>query len=457
MLSWPSWLSPGSLRSAVLRRSRSTGPNAHQDSNRVLEGRISKPSSAKSKPLVDAAKLEAYAADKTKIKEESEDDTNSALEDTPASGSLMQPVRPEQRRRRTDEEESLADTEEKPKGSEYDTDRVTEFEYEEVTITLGTPAPSDSTTTRPLVKCEEEEEEEEKVRFDSETDTELDEESDGESESGDEKVSPWRREQLYLNTILNARNEFTLMPSTWRMHFRGIPLPDSLFYVQTKTRSIRPRIYARTDKLEYRGAVALRKLIEVHSRIQDIRSEEFAILKDKSLDRNMKNNLLETTSADIAKQLRRALETALAWANKDGAIDGYGSRLPPNVMVIELQGKQISEKSNSEEEIQKEMSCLAGQWRTYASSADEPSQPPVVFGFVIIKHIITVVTLDAADPEAMIHVPCRLHMAERNQHQWNALAIMVTVCWARDVLTDYADSRHNLQPETATDSSDPDA
>ncbi len=74
-----------------------------------------------------------------------------------------------------------------------------------------------------------------------------------------------------------------------------------------------------------------------------------------------------------------------------------------------------------------------------------------------MKHIITIVTLDASDPSAIIHVPCQLHMAERNQHQWNALAIMVTICWARDVLLDYINSRPDLQPEVKDESSDPDA
>lgn len=73
------------------------------------------------------------------------------------------------------------------------------------------------------------------------------------TDSESDPDTAWRREQIYLNTILNARNKFTLMPSTWRMHFRGIPLPDSLFYIKTKSKSIRPRIYARTDRLEYRG------------------------------------------------------------------------------------------------------------------------------------------------------------------------------------------------------------
>lgn len=63
----------------------------------------------------------------------------------------------------------------------------------------------------------------------------------------------WRYEQIYINQILKARDEYTLMPTTWRMHFRGVPLPDGLFYVKTQAVSARPRIYALNDRLEYQG------------------------------------------------------------------------------------------------------------------------------------------------------------------------------------------------------------
>jgi hypothetical protein len=74
---------------------------------------------------------------------------------------------------------------------------------------------------------------------------------DSKSEEG--SVKPLRIEQKLLNVILEARDEFTLMPSTWAMHFRGYPVPPSIFYTKVKDISSRPRIYARTDKLEYNG------------------------------------------------------------------------------------------------------------------------------------------------------------------------------------------------------------
>ncbi|KAI1819568.1 hypothetical protein F4861DRAFT_526510 [Xylaria intraflava] len=291
----------------------------------------------------------------------------------------------------------------------------------------------------------------------------LDDDTDSEPDvySEPDVDTAWRLEQIYLNTILNARNEFTLMPSTWRMHFRGIPLPDSLFYVKTKQKSIRPRIYARTDRLEYRGALALRKLIDVHARIQDIRDSEAAVQHNKLMAKEKKKELMGSMSTDMTKQLRRALEQALDWAKKDGNIDNYGDQFPPNTKIMELKGITVTDQPESETKIQTEMCCLAGEWRTHAANAKvnegTPAQPPVVFGFVIMKHIITIVTLDAADPGAIIHVPCQLHMAERNQHQWNALAILVTICWARDVLLEYISARPDLQPEVKPESSDPDA
>ncbi|KAI0525769.1 hypothetical protein F5B22DRAFT_587665 [Xylaria bambusicola] len=267
----------------------------------------------------------------------------------------------------------------------------------------------------------------------------------------------WRAEQISLNTILNARNEFTLMPLTWKMHFRGIPLPDSLFYIKMKSKSIRPRIYARTERLEYRGALALRKLIDVHARIQDIRGDEAVIKNDTEEAEAVKREFIKSLSAAMAGRLRRALEQAVDWAKQDGGIDNYGDQLPPNVKIMELKGITQNDEPDSEVKIQTEMCNLAEEWRTHASTAHDLVEAPVIFGFVIMKHIITIVTLDASDPDAIIHVPCQLHMAERNQHQWNALAVLVTICWARDVLLDYISARSDLKPEVKDESSDPDA
>lgn len=73
------------------------------------------------------------------------------------------------------------------------------------------------------------------------------------TDEGHDPADFWHEDQVALNVILNARNEYSLMPSTWRMSLKGIPLPEGLFYTKTKNTATRPRIYAHTDSLEFRG------------------------------------------------------------------------------------------------------------------------------------------------------------------------------------------------------------
>ncbi|KAI0840763.1 hypothetical protein F5Y06DRAFT_261694 [Hypoxylon sp. FL0890] len=236
----------------------------------------------------------------------------------------------------------------------------------------------------------------------------------------------WRYEQVFLNQILKGRDEYTLMPTTWRMHFRGIPFPEGLFYIRTQAVSVRPRIYARTDRLEYRGAIALRRLIDLHSRIRDIRKAE---KQDPNSD----------YSSQIVKQTRRRLMDALRWAELDGDIDKYKPYFPSNVRILEMEDL---DRLDMDLHIQEEMNDLAEQWRRILAGVPEDERPtaPVLFGFVIFRHILFIVTVDAQDPAAVCHIPCQLNLSERNQHQWNALAIMVTVCWARDLFRRLADN-----------------
>ncbi|KAI0009513.1 hypothetical protein F4779DRAFT_368028 [Xylariaceae sp. FL0662B] len=282
------------------------------------------------------------------------------------------------------------------------------------------------------------------------------------SEETDLEYDPedgWRIEQVFLNQILNARNEYTLMPSTWRMHFRGIPLPDGLFYIKTQSQSVRPRIYARSDRLEYRGAIALRKLIDIHGRIRDLRRAQAVIQRRTTWDDELKRDRNTLVVADIVRQIRRTLEEAIHWAGLDGDTAKYGDQLPPNVGIIQLRDDETSDNPDSEKLIQEQMSALGMEWRHKVKEVPKKERPkaPVIFGFVIFKHVLFIVTMDADDPDAMCHIPCQLNMAEQNQHQWNALAIMVTICWARDLLVAAASKLPNLTSPVKEESSDPDA
>ncbi|KAI0171762.1 hypothetical protein GGR52DRAFT_547513 [Hypoxylon sp. FL1284] len=246
----------------------------------------------------------------------------------------------------------------------------------------------------------------------------------------------WRYEQIYLNQILRARDEYTLMPTTWRMHFRGVPLPDGLFYVQTQERSFRPRIYAHSERFEYQGAKILRRLMQLHGRIREFRR-------------------LQATNPDpvsygytIGGRIRKELTSALHWAERDADLAQHAAPCPPNTQILEMLD---ADRMEMDLHIQQGMSDRAEEWRELLNSLPEEGRPeaPVLFCFVIYKHIIFIVTLDAANPDAVCHIPIQLNISEENQSQWNALAIMVTVCWARDLMSEMVKKLQELPAVSA--------
>ncbi|KAK7754092.1 hypothetical protein SLS62_003938 [Diatrype stigma] len=284
------------------------------------------------------------------------------------------------------------------------------------------------------------------------------------SVSTDEEYDPaefWHEDQVALNVILNARNEYSLMPSTWQIGLKGIPLPEGLFYVKTKNTSTRPRIYAHNEKLEFQGVQALRKLIDVHGRINDLRVKQVEALQNNLKTAAQRQNDESAAINDIARHLKKTLREAIRWAAKDGAIDVYGKQLPPNLAIIDLSEEQDTDYMH--ECIDIELNNLAYDWQEALEAlpavdgvdGNKPN-PPVVFGLVIYKHILFIATLNGADQESVVHIPIQLNMEEKNQHQWNALAIILTICWARDIQMKMI-AEMNLVPQEEAPSSDPDA
>ncbi|KAI1329723.1 hypothetical protein F5Y16DRAFT_397065 [Xylariaceae sp. FL0255] len=470
MSNFRSWFSPGWFRS---KESRSRDAPSNREQDRVLHGRVTKHTTKSTAQHTRAAQHAGLDVERSEIDEDSDaGDLGSAPLST--GDTTEEEDREEMQDSSPPEMETLRATTEEDDQEQFQYNSEDEEDEQLVADAQSTEQDDEKWRT--------DEDEDNDDASDNESDEELSTVINNLSASGHEVTSAspdnllgessdqdkdqeldsereWRREQIYLNTILNARNQFTLMPSTWRMRLRGIPLPDSLFYEKTKLKSIRPRIYSRSDNYEYRGVTVLRSLIDVHARIQDHRGEQADVRRDTSLSPIKRKQLTRSISSDIVNKLKRALKTALDWANEDAGNAKYGDRLLRNVKIIEMRDKFSADEPDSEEKVQTEMSELADRWRDAVAEHDggQSQHPlPVIFGFVILRHIILIVTLDAADPEAIIHIPCQLNMAERNQHQWNALAILVTICWARDVLLNYIESVPEILPDSLSESSDPD-
>ncbi|CAJ2513525.1 Uu.00g016440.m01.CDS01 [Anthostomella pinea] len=313
----------------------------------------------------------------------------------------------------------------------------------------------------------------------------------------------WHLDQIALNETVKARNEFSLMPTSWQMHFRGIPFPEGLFYVKKKETSARPRIYQRNDKYELQGAMTLRNLISIQARIRDITTElrrDRRLIKSRKLQRweqyesepkpeppsdhedddddkdgygaesaqesdedeplkeQVRNHIKE-----IVHHLRRPLKKAIEWAKEDGGIVKYGKQLPPNIGVWVYKDIDTSTDPHNEGEISRRMCQLSAEWQKQVPNDEDVPEgkemptPPVIFGFFIMQNILSIVTIDPSKDDAPAHIFCQLNMAEYNQQQWNALAIMLTICWARDCLLAAIPTFPQFHVIEKSDSSDPDA
>lgn len=208
---------------------------------------------------------------------------------------------------------------------------------------------------------------------------------------------------------------------------------------------------------------ALRKLIDVHGRINDLR-----VRQAEALENNLKTPAERKTDEkavirDITRHLQRTLNEATRWAAKDGAIDVYGDRLPPNLAIIDLSEEEDTDQMR--EIISDGMNNLAYDWQEVLKDLpgwppgfadDDKPRAPVMFGLVIYKHVLFIATLDGSEDDSVEHIPIQLNMGEKNQHQWNALAIMLTICWARDIQMKKV-AEMQLVPEEQAQSSDPDA
>lgn len=230
MTGFHSWYSRKAPKSSSISNAKTHG---NLQTDKVIRGRITKPVSNKEKSYERLVNIK------------DEDDT---IEDLATGAQASQPI---EENGELDEDiqdsiEVALDYEEESEGSEVD---------ELLVHTVENTSSHLDNTVQETIETDE-----------SQTDTSY-QSNPAESSIGEETTQDhdpkggWRYEQVFLNQVLKARDEYTLMPTTWRMHFRGVPLPEGLFYIKTHAVSTRPRIYARTDKLEYQGTLVLVTLI----------------------------------------------------------------------------------------------------------------------------------------------------------------------------------------------------
>lgn len=171
------------------------------------------------------------------------------------------------------------------------------------------------------------------------------------------------------------------------------------------------------------------------SRIRDLRTKQAKIARDKRWTNAEKVAKRRSIQKDMSKRLDKLLSDAIQWSWEDGNLTAYKDDLLPNIEIMDVSGSPGA----SAVDVEKQLTNLAGRWRQqfdkreFKSLSSHP-EVPVIYGFVIMGSSMIIVSLDAANSEAKTHTPLTMNMAETYQEGWNALGIMVTICWARDML-----------------------
>lgn len=200
--------------------------------------------------------------------------------------------------------------------------------------------------------------------------------------------------------------------------------------------------------------------MDVHGRVADLRDRQLdarEVIQKLPFERQVDENRI---IGKIERRIEGAVREAIRWASLDGDLTRYAVNLSHNLTIIRLTEES---QDGMREQIFERLERLRQAWdRRLArlpgyGPQDERPEPPVLFACVIYRHILFIATMDASQPDAVEHIPIQMNMGENTQHQWNALAIMLTVCWARDLIRAKI-AEMGLQPRSpAQPEADPDA
>lgn len=155
----------------------------------------------------------------------------------------------------------------------------------------------------------------------------------------------------------------------------------------------------------------------------------------------------------IRPSLRRALEKHMDWAIRDAGLENHN--YIPTLQVYDLDPADFApsdDDSNAgsdesdpiSDEVEKRLRKLASEHRQDLVLPEDKAlpeaqwryraQPPLLFAYVIVLHIVLIISLDSARTDSEIVVFAQIDMAQGDQWLWNALALTLPVHVVRDAL-----------------------
>ena len=124
------------------------------------------------------------------------------------------------------------------------------------------------------------------------------------------------------------------------------------------------------------------------------------------------------------------------WALKDAGLDKCKS--PPLLLLLEF---EYSTRKNFAHEVsetvKRKAEDAAQRWREALfdeDSGEYVAEPPTIFVFTVMQHILMVSTYDAASPELGVVQIEDVKFNARGLWLWNSLTVAIAVHMARDTL-----------------------
>ncbi|CAG8954617.1 hypothetical protein HYFRA_00004536 [Hymenoscyphus fraxineus] len=244
-------------------------------------------------------------------------------------------------------------------------------------------------------------------------------------------------DELWLYERLALRGFEPLLPHEWERDFRS--LPYYLFHDTLSHKLDEKPIIGFTDRYLNHGAKYLQPLIEVGCSVA------------YDYHNNSPSYIIERRVHRVIKQFNKVVEL-------DG--DYFRRRILPVLTLIQTKPGQEAERLIKK--ITNQMTFLAKRHREYLGAIENENgdvkldptrrRPPLLYGIIIVRQLVIVLTLDSSDPKANIKTMKNFDLSEKTQSVWNGLGIAIVCTAARKYLAEVKDE---FEIESEVD--DPDA
>ncbi|KAK5118237.1 hypothetical protein LTR85_008217 [Meristemomyces frigidus] len=230
----------------------------------------------------------------------------------------------------------------------------------------------------------------------------------------DLRAAGWSDDHIELVQHIAMRGFEPLLPSYYTMDYRY--MPDTLFSRYNNA------IISSARGEHYKGIVALNKLLELGGRVRD--------------------RVLLDGRVTPEQQVRISLQLYTKWANADAGLD-QNTAIP--ILALEMQPADTDPRE-LQERVRRKMARLHARYEevfrvrrsietTPSSASTKLSYPVPQLYAIIASH--TFIALMAYRPELVaegqIKLVSHFNMEDKNYDVWNALALAIIVCHARNM------------------------